>query len=152
MAGPATAIRLRQFVDPTPNVPVRIIHHQGKDVRGFYPGQMARVHVAYPPERQLEPFTKLQSLPTPVKHEIVPWYDFDNLILKKYLHYQMTKKKPCDWYTQTTYREAFTWPFYESDSAEDRSLPRTDAESLSVWKSISAMKRGKVKPSFMGLG
>ncbi|XP_048340950.1 uncharacterized protein C1orf100 homolog [Sphaerodactylus townsendi] len=151
MAGPAAAIRLRQFVDPAPNVPVRIIHHQGKDVRGYYPGQMARVHVAYPPERHPGPFIKLQPVPPPVKCEIVPQYDFDYLILKRYIHYQRTKKKPHDWYTQTTYREAFTFPFCESDTAEFGRRPGPDAESLSVWKSTSAMKRGIVKPSFMGL-
>ncbi|XP_077200658.1 protein SPMIP3 [Paroedura picta] len=151
MAGPATAIRLRQFVDPAPNVPLRIIHHQGKDVCGYYPGQTARVHVAYPPERQLGPFTILKSVPPPVKREIVPQYDFDYIILKRYIHSQRTKKKSYNWYTQTTYRDAFTFPSYESDTAKIKGLARTEAESLSVWKSTSAMKRGKVKPSFMGI-
>nr|XP_056709321.1 uncharacterized protein C1orf100 homolog [Euleptes europaea] len=150
MAGPATSIRLRQFVDSKPNVPVRIVHHQGKDVHGFYPGQTARVHVAYPPERQLGPFKALQPAPPPIKREIVPQHDFDYLILKRYIHYQRTKKRPHNWYTQTTYREAFTFPFYEPDIAEFGGLPRIEAEALSVWKSTSALKRTKVRPSFMG--
>ncbi|XP_053157950.1 uncharacterized protein C1orf100 homolog isoform X2 [Hemicordylus capensis] len=147
MAG--TAIRLRQFVDKEPNVPPGSIHHQGKDVVGYYPGQMARVHIAYPPERQPKSFTKLQ--PVPVKHEPVLQHEFDYLTLKKYIDYQRTKKQIHNWYTQTTYREAFTLPFYKSDNVEDSFLPRTEAESLSVWKSFPALEKTAVKPSFMGV-
>lgn len=57
-------------------------------------------------------FTKLQ--PIPVKDEIVPHHTFDYLTLKQYIYYQKTKKRVLDWYTQTTYREAFTLPFYKS--------------------------------------
>ncbi|XP_061480611.1 protein SPMIP3 [Rhineura floridana] len=146
MAG--SAIKLRQFVDSAPELPSGIIHHQGKDVLGYYPGQLARLHFEYPPEGQSRPFTKLQ--PVPVKHDIVPQHDYDYLILKQYIHYQRTKKKIHDWYTQTTYKEAFTLPFYKSDSA-DSYRPRTDAELLSVWKSPSAKKKDKTKPSFMGV-
>ncbi|XP_016056875.1 PREDICTED: uncharacterized protein C1orf100 homolog [Miniopterus natalensis] len=40
-----TAIRLREFVDRRPLIPPRIfIAHQGKDVHGYYTGQLARVH------------------------------------------------------------------------------------------------------------
>ncbi|XP_022363824.1 uncharacterized protein C1orf100 homolog [Enhydra lutris kenyoni] len=39
------AIRLREFIDRRPVIPPSIfITHQGKDVRGYYPGQLARVH------------------------------------------------------------------------------------------------------------
>ncbi|XP_062981708.1 protein SPMIP3 [Elgaria multicarinata webbii] len=149
MAGHVTAIRLRQFVDPAPEIPPGIIHHQGKDILGYYPGQLARLHFEYPPEGQPKPFTKLQ--PVPVKHETVLHHGFDHLVLKQYIHYQRTKKSVCDWYTQTTYREAFTLPCYKSDSTEDRYCPRTIAESLAIWKSTSAKRRDKVKPSFMGV-
>ncbi|KAH0622535.1 hypothetical protein JD844_024922 [Phrynosoma platyrhinos] len=147
MAGYVAAIKLRQFVDSAPEIPTGTIHHQGKDVLGYYPGQLARLHIAYPPEGQPNLFTKLQ--PLPVKHEAVPHHEYDYVVLKQYIYYQRTKKKVHDWYTQSTYREAFTLPFYKIDSAEDRYRPRTEAESLSLWKSVSA-KRHKVKPSFMG--
>ncbi|XP_072849085.1 protein SPMIP3 [Pogona vitticeps] len=148
MAGHATAVRLRQFVDPAPEIPPGIIHHQGKDVLGYYPGQLARLHIAYAPEGKPRYFTKLQ--PIPVKDELAPHHTFDNLILKQYIYYQKTKKRVLDWYTQTTYREAFTLPFYKSGNSKNGYHPRTEAESLSVWKSIST-KRHNFKPSFMGV-
>nr|XP_045000713.1 uncharacterized protein C1orf100 homolog isoform X2 [Jaculus jaculus] len=41
-----TAIRLREFIDRRPVIPPSMfISHQGKDVRGYYPGQLARVHL-----------------------------------------------------------------------------------------------------------
>ncbi|XP_045838026.1 uncharacterized protein C1orf100 homolog isoform X2 [Meles meles] len=39
------AIRLREFIDRRPVIPPSIfVTHQGKDVQGYYPGQLARVH------------------------------------------------------------------------------------------------------------
>ncbi|XP_066473743.1 protein SPMIP3 [Tiliqua scincoides] len=149
MAGDAVAIRLRQFIDREPNIPPGIIHHQGKDVLGYFPGQLARVHIKYPPEAKPRPFTKLQ--PVPVKHEVVPQHEFDHLVLKRYIQYQQTKKRALDWYTQTTYREAFTLPFYKSGNAEDNYRPRTVSETLAIWKSTPAMKKTAVKPSYMGV-
>ncbi|XP_054569087.1 uncharacterized protein C1orf100 homolog isoform X2 [Eptesicus fuscus] len=41
-----TAIRLREFVDRHPVIPPSpLIAHQGKDVLGYLPGQLARIHV-----------------------------------------------------------------------------------------------------------
>ncbi|XP_034966547.1 protein SPMIP3 [Zootoca vivipara] len=143
-----TAIRLRQFVDTSPQMPPGYILHQGKDVTGFYPGQTARVHYEYPPENERRYEIKMQTVP--VKHETVLQHGYDYLVLKQYIHYQRTKKKVSDWSTTTTYRESFTLPFYKSDIAEDYH-PKTDAESQSVWKSFSAKKKDKTKPSFMGV-
>ncbi|KAF7254171.1 hypothetical protein EYD10_00270 [Varanus komodoensis] len=149
MAGHVAAIRLRQFIDPAPEIPPGIIHHQGKDVLGYHPGQLARLHIEYPPEGQPRPFTRLQ--PVPVKHETVHHHEYDYLVLKQYIHYQRMKKRVHDWYTQTTYREAFTLPCYKSEGIEDNLRPRTTAEALAAWKSTSTKRRDKVKPSFMGV-
>ncbi|XP_039739180.1 protein SPMIP3 [Pteropus medius] len=47
-----TAIRLREFIDRRPTIPPRtFIAHQGKDLRGYYPGQLARVHCDYSVKR-----------------------------------------------------------------------------------------------------
>ncbi|XP_037667108.1 uncharacterized protein C1orf100 homolog isoform X2 [Choloepus didactylus] len=40
-----TAIRLREFTEHRRVIPPSIfIAHQGKDLQGYYPGQMARLH------------------------------------------------------------------------------------------------------------
>ncbi|XP_058525410.1 uncharacterized protein C1orf100 homolog isoform X2 [Ochotona princeps] len=41
-----TAIRLREFVDRRPVIPPSLfIARQGKDLQGYYPGQLARRHI-----------------------------------------------------------------------------------------------------------
>ncbi|KAM6459275.1 protein SPMIP3 [Liasis olivaceus] len=163
MAGQVAAIKLRQFIDPAPETIPGTIFHPGKDVIGYFPGQLARLYIAYPPERQLRfsmrllnylcfssrPFAKLQ--PASEKEEIIYPHEFDYLILQQYIHYQSAKMKVFDWYTRTTYKEAFTLPCFKKGSAEDSYRQRSDAEILSLWKSTSAMKKDRVKPSFMGV-
>ncbi|XP_026561069.1 uncharacterized protein C1orf100 homolog [Pseudonaja textilis] len=149
MAGQVAAIKLRQFIDPAPETIPGTIFHQGKDVIGYFPGQLARIYIAYPPEGQLRPFTKLPS--GPPKEEIIYPHEFDYLILHQYIHYQSAKMKVLDWYTQTTYKEAFTLPCFKSGSA-DNYRHRSDAEIMSLWKSTSAVKKERIKPSFMGFG
>ncbi|XP_010344163.1 protein SPMIP3 isoform X3 [Saimiri boliviensis] len=40
-----TAIRLREFVERRRAIPPSIfIAHQGRDLQGYYPGQLARLH------------------------------------------------------------------------------------------------------------
>nr|XP_008509667.1 PREDICTED: uncharacterized protein C1orf100 homolog [Equus przewalskii] len=42
------AVRLREFIDRRPVIPPSIfIARQGQDLRGYYPGQLARVHPDY---------------------------------------------------------------------------------------------------------
>uniref|UniRef100_A0A8D0C2E0 Uncharacterized protein n=1 Tax=Salvator merianae TaxID=96440 RepID=A0A8D0C2E0_SALMN len=97
MAGHTVPIKLRQTKT-----------FKNGDVLGYYPGQLARLHFAYPPEGL---FTELR--PIPVEHEIVPYHDYDYIILNQYIYYQRTRKKLLDWYILTTYREAFTLPIYK---------------------------------------
>ncbi|XP_059572046.1 uncharacterized protein C1orf100 homolog [Alligator mississippiensis] len=104
---------------------------QGKDVQGFYPGQLGRVHKMHMPEMSLGPFKALH--PAPVEHEVETQshHDFDNLTLKRYIHFQRTmKKKGSDWYNQTTYKEAFELPFYDMGCAMDKHTPETDPRPL----------------------
>nr|XP_019586415.1 PREDICTED: uncharacterized protein C1orf100 homolog [Rhinolophus sinicus] len=43
-----TSIWLREFIDRRPMIPPStFMVHQGKDVHGYYPGQLARVHFDY---------------------------------------------------------------------------------------------------------
>uniref|UniRef100_A0A8C4W7V2 Uncharacterized protein n=1 Tax=Gopherus evgoodei TaxID=1825980 RepID=A0A8C4W7V2_9SAUR len=86
---------------------ISTVVRQGKDIQGFYPGQLGRVHKA------CIPFIKLH--PAPVQHEVETQYphDFDNLTLQSYVPFQRTVKKAMnDWYKQTTYKEEFALPFY----------------------------------------
>ncbi|XP_062938742.1 protein SPMIP3 isoform X2 [Cynocephalus volans] len=47
-----TAIRLREFIERRPVIPASIfIAHQGKDIQGYYPGQVARLHVDHSMKR-----------------------------------------------------------------------------------------------------
>ncbi|XP_074844732.1 protein SPMIP3 [Carettochelys insculpta] len=136
-----TAIRLRQFVDPTPYLPPGTVIRQGKDIQGFYPGQLGRVHKAYLPETAPGPFIKLY--PTPVKHEveIQCQHDFDNLTLKNYVHFQRTKKMTTnEWPKQSTYKEEFALPFYHVDCDEHKYTPRTDPGPLTIWRNIADPK------------
>uniref|UniRef100_A0A8C3HA84 Uncharacterized protein n=1 Tax=Chrysemys picta bellii TaxID=8478 RepID=A0A8C3HA84_CHRPI len=93
---------------------------QGKDIQGFYPGQLGRVHKACILQNYLclsfRPFIKLH--PAPVQHEVETQYqhDFDNLTLQGHVLFQGTMKKAMnDWYKQTTYKEEFALPFYNMD-------------------------------------
>ncbi|XP_063092829.1 protein SPMIP3 isoform X3 [Cavia porcellus] len=57
-------IWLREFVNRRPVIPPSVfINHQGKDLRGYYHGQLARLHVDY-------------SVKTPPRHSkpAEPWY------------------------------------------------------------------------------
>ncbi|XP_063469635.1 protein SPMIP3 isoform X2 [Symphalangus syndactylus] len=47
-----TAIRLREFTERRPVIPPSIfIAHQGRDVQGYYPGQLARLHFDHSAKR-----------------------------------------------------------------------------------------------------
>ncbi|KAH1172776.1 hypothetical protein KIL84_016615 [Mauremys mutica] len=92
---------------------ISTVIRQGKDIQGFYPGQLGRVHKACTPETTPGPFIKLH--PAPVQHEVETQYphDFDNLTLQSYVLFQRTVKKAMnDWYKQTTYKEEFALPFF----------------------------------------
>ncbi|XP_025046595.1 protein SPMIP3 [Pelodiscus sinensis] len=135
------AIRLRQFIEPTPYLPPGNVIRQGTVIQGFYPGQLGRVHKACMPETAPGPFIKLH--PAPMQHEVETQYqhDFDNLTLKKYVHFQRTMQKATnDWYKQTTYKEEFALPFYNIDKVEDKYTLRTDPGPLTIWRSIADPK------------
>ncbi|XP_012499840.1 PREDICTED: uncharacterized protein C1orf100 homolog isoform X3 [Propithecus coquereli] len=47
-----TAIRLREFIERRPVIPPSIfVAHQGKDLQGYFPGQLARLHLDYRAKR-----------------------------------------------------------------------------------------------------
>ncbi|XP_021248406.1 uncharacterized protein C1orf100 homolog isoform X3 [Numida meleagris] len=44
-----SATKLRELVDPAPILPPGLVVRPGKDARGFYPGELGRVHQTHMP-------------------------------------------------------------------------------------------------------
>ncbi|KFP61004.1 Uncharacterized protein C1orf100, partial [Cariama cristata] len=84
----------------------------GKDVCGFYRGQLGWVHQANVSRGAPGPFSKLQPAPVSYKAETPFQPDFDNSALTKYVHFQkIMKKTTSDRYNQTSYKAAFDLPY-----------------------------------------
>ncbi|KFQ83912.1 Uncharacterized protein C1orf100 [Phoenicopterus ruber ruber] len=141
-----SAKKLRAFIDPAPVLPPGSVVPPGKDVCGFYPGQLGQVRQARAsgaaPGMRLQndlcflptPFSELQ--PPPVNYEAeTPFQpDFDNSALRKYVHFQkMMKKTTSNWYNQTSYKAAFDLP-YLNTSHESKYTP-TDPGPCITWTS-----------------
>ncbi|XP_025859194.1 protein SPMIP3 [Vulpes vulpes] len=73
------AIRLREFIDHRPVVPPSIfITHQGKDIQGYYTGQLARVHFESSvkrPSRYLQPAELWYKETTYQRDYSLPFYN-----------------------------------------------------------------------------
>ncbi|XP_047375901.1 uncharacterized protein C1orf100 homolog [Sciurus carolinensis] len=107
-----TAIRLREFVDRRPGIPPsQFIVHRGKDLQGYYPGQLARIHYDYSVKKTPRPLIDL-AIPPPRKTPYQPQLDQQTLIRSScYLRHS----KPVDsWYEETTYQRHYSLPFYQS--------------------------------------
>ncbi|KGL78674.1 Uncharacterized protein C1orf100, partial [Tinamus guttatus] len=125
-----TAIRLREFIDSAPVFPPGPVIRLGKDVRGFYPGQVGRVHKAHACEGPPGPFCQLQPAPGNNEAEKPFQPDFDNSALRRYVHFQKTMKKTTsDWYQQTSYKAAFDLPLLDTCD-ENKYTPTTDPGPL----------------------
>uniref|UniRef100_A0A8C3JM69 Chromosome 1 open reading frame 100 n=1 Tax=Calidris pygmaea TaxID=425635 RepID=A0A8C3JM69_9CHAR len=96
--------KLRDFIDRAPILPPGSVVRTGKDVRGFYPGQVGRVHKEYLTRGAPGPFSKLQPAPVIYEAETLFQPDFDNSALRNYVYFQQMKKPAIDWYSQTSYR------------------------------------------------
>ncbi|XP_021566676.1 uncharacterized protein C1orf100 homolog isoform X1 [Carlito syrichta] len=106
-----TAIRLREFIERRPVIPPSIfIAHQGRDLQGYYPGQLARLHLDYGAKRAPRPLIDL-TIPPKRKSQYQPQLDQQTLIqcicFRRYL-------KPAEpWYKETTYQRDYSLPFYK---------------------------------------
>uniref|UniRef100_A0A8C5LKC8 Sperm microtubule inner protein 3 n=1 Tax=Jaculus jaculus TaxID=51337 RepID=A0A8C5LKC8_JACJA len=106
-----TAIRLREFIDRRPVIPPSMfISHQGKDVRGYYPGQLARVHLDNSVKRDSGPLTDL-AIPSPGKSSYQPQLDQQTLI--RYICFRSGSKPTVSWYNESTYQRDYSLPFYK---------------------------------------
>ncbi|XP_015713198.1 uncharacterized protein C1orf100 homolog [Coturnix japonica] len=128
-----SAIKPMEFADPTPTLPPGLVVRPGKDVRGFYPGEVGRVHQTYVPRRAPGPFIRLR--PAPVNYEAQTPFQpvFDNSALRNYAHFQNTVRKPtADWYHQTSYKAAFNLSSLKTGH-ENKHTPTTVPVPYTTW-------------------
>ncbi|XP_008266397.2 protein SPMIP3 [Oryctolagus cuniculus] len=107
------AIRLREFVDRRPVVPPSLfIVHQGKDLQGYYPGQLARYHLAHGVKRASRPLIDLEM---PPKREGPYRPQLDQQTLIRYICFRRHSRPAEPWYKETTYQRDYSLPFYKLD-------------------------------------
>ncbi|XP_078503028.1 protein SPMIP3 [Lissotriton helveticus] len=123
MAGPATAIKLREFKDWTPNFGAA--HRQGTDARGTYPGELGRVHVAQQLEAEIRSQPSLEYQQPKINYR----HDFDLLTLQRSINSPANNKR-ANPYMQTTYKEAFSLPCYDFENDYVKYTPVTHSGPL----------------------
>ncbi|KAM4860888.1 protein SPMIP3 [Thomomys bottae] len=102
-----TGIRLREFLDRHPVIPPStFINHQGKDLHGYYTGQLARLHH----ESSVKTPRPLIDLSVPSKTPYQAQLDQQTLI--QYIYFRRHSKPAEPWHTETTYQRHFSLPFY----------------------------------------
>ncbi|XP_047696571.1 uncharacterized protein C1orf100 homolog [Prionailurus viverrinus] len=107
------AIRLREFIDCHPVILSSVfIAHQGKDIQGYYPGQLARVHFDSSAKRPPRPLIDL-TIPPKRKSQYQPQLDQQTLI--RYICFRRHSRPAEPWYKETTYQRDYSLPFYKID-------------------------------------
>ncbi|XP_032770592.1 uncharacterized protein C1orf100 homolog isoform X1 [Rattus rattus] len=106
-----TTIRLREFVERRPMLPPRLyITHQGRDVKGWTTGQLARLHFDYSVKKAPRPLIDL-AIPPRSKIPYVPQLDQQTLF--RYICYRRWSRPTDKWHNETTYERSYSLPFYE---------------------------------------
>ncbi|TEA34442.1 hypothetical protein DBR06_SOUSAS6410095, partial [Sousa chinensis] len=96
-------------------VPTNIfIAHQGKDLHGYYPGQLARVHYT-DIKLFLFSFRPLIDLEIPSKRKSQYQPQLDQQTLIQYICFRRHSKPAKPWYKETTYQRDYSLPFYKMD-------------------------------------
>ncbi|XP_054432446.1 protein SPMIP3 [Pteronotus mesoamericanus] len=127
-----SAIQLREFVDRRPEIPPSVfIGRQGKDLQGYLPAQLLRVHLDYSAKKPPRPLTDL-AIPPERRSQCQPQLDQQTLI--RYICFRRHSKPAEPWYKETTYQRDYSLPFYKIDwdqkLATVSSNPRPLAASL----------------------
>ncbi|XP_026700390.1 LOW QUALITY PROTEIN: uncharacterized protein C1orf100 homolog [Athene cunicularia] len=108
--------------------------HPGKDVCGFYPGQLGGFHKAPAARGAPGPFSKLQPASVNYEAETPFQPESDNSVLRKYMHFQnIMKKTTSDWYNQTFHKAAFDLS-YLNTSHESKYTPKDPGPHI-IWTS-----------------
>lgn len=109
-----TAIRLREFADRRPVIPPSLfIARQGKDLQGYYPGQLARCHIARGVKKASRPLIDLAMPPPKRQSPHHPQLDQQTLI--RYICFRRHSRPAEPWYKETTYQRDYSLPFYKLD-------------------------------------
>ncbi|XP_063092828.1 protein SPMIP3 isoform X1 [Cavia porcellus] len=104
-------IWLREFVNRRPVIPPSVfINHQGKDLRGYYHGQLARLHVDYSVKTPPRP---LLDSAISAKRETSDQPQLDQQTLIQYICFRRHSKPAEPWYKETTYQRDYSLPFYK---------------------------------------
>ncbi|XP_053769084.1 protein SPMIP3 [Desmodus rotundus] len=127
-----SAIQLREFFDHRPGIPPSaFLARQGKDLRGYLPGQLARVHLDYSVRTSPRPLTDL-AIPPEREGQCQPQLDQQTLI--RYICFRRHSEPVEPWYKETTYQRDYSLPFYKIDwnqkLATASGHPRPLAQSL----------------------
>ncbi|KFO25456.1 hypothetical protein H920_13217, partial [Fukomys damarensis] len=87
------------------------INHQGKDLQGYYPGQLARLHIdpsVKTPSRPLIDLGLASKRKTPYQPQL------DQQTLTQYICFRRHSKPAEPWYKETTYQRDYSLPFYKT--------------------------------------
>ncbi|XP_028611114.1 uncharacterized protein C1orf100 homolog isoform X1 [Grammomys surdaster] len=107
-----TTIRLREFVEHRPSIPPRLyVTHQGRDLKGYYPGQLARLHFDYSVRKAPRP---LIDLAIPLKSKIPYQPQLDQQTLIRYIYFRRLSRPTDLWHNETSYQRDYSLPFYET--------------------------------------
>ncbi|XP_029394088.1 uncharacterized protein C1orf100 homolog isoform X1 [Mus pahari] len=113
-----STIRLREFVERHPTIPPRLyITHQGRDIKGYYPGQLARLHFDYSGRKAPRP---LIDLAIPLKSTTLHQPQLDQQTLIRYICSRRLSRPTDLWHNETSYQRDYSLPFY--DIGWDRKL------------------------------
>ncbi|EHA98096.1 hypothetical protein GW7_16297 [Heterocephalus glaber] len=88
------------------------INHQGKDLQGYYLGQLARLHIDSSVKTPSRPLIDL-GISSKRKTPDQPQLDQQTLI--RYICFQRHSKTAELWYKETTYQRDYSLPFYKID-------------------------------------
>ncbi|XP_010640910.1 uncharacterized protein C1orf100 homolog [Fukomys damarensis] len=123
-------IWLREFVDRRPGIPPSIfINHQGKDLQGYYPGQLARLHIdpsVKTPSRPLIDLGLASKRKTPYQPQL------DQQTLTQYICFRRHSKPAEPWYKETTYQRDYSLPFYKTDGDQKLATISSNPEPLNT--------------------